>query len=49
MPLRAFREGRLRDAVVLSGYGQMLQAARSGKQNIAEGRSDAAASVEIEV
>lgn len=28
---------------------QMLQTARSGKQNIAEGRSDAAASVEFEI
>lgn len=30
-------------------YDQMLQAARSGKQNIAEGRSDAASSTEIEI
>lgn len=30
-------------------YDQMLQAARSGKQNIAEGRSDAAASAEMEI
>ena len=30
-------------------YDQMLQAARSGKQNIVEGRSDAASSAEIEI
>ena len=30
-------------------YDQMLQAARSGKQNIAEGRADAASSAEIEI
>lgn len=30
-------------------YDQMLQAARSGKQNIVEGRSDAATSAEIEI
>lgn len=30
-------------------YDQMLQAARSGKQNIVEGRSDAAASAEMEI
>ncbi len=30
-------------------YDQMLQAARSGKQNIVEGRADAAASAEIEI
>lgn len=30
-------------------YDQMLQAARSGKQNIAEGRYDAAASAEMEI
>lgn len=30
-------------------YDQMLQAARSGKQNIAEGRSDAASSAEMEI
>ena len=30
-------------------YDQMLQAARSGKQNIEEGRSDAATSAEIEI
>lgn len=30
-------------------YDQMLQAARSGKQNIVEGRSDAAVSAEIEI
>ncbi|MDE7336120.1 MAG: four helix bundle suffix domain-containing protein [Muribaculaceae bacterium] len=30
-------------------YDQMLQAARSGKQNIVEGRADAAASVEMEI
>ena len=29
-------------------YDQMLQATRSGKQNIVEGRSDAASSAEIE-
>lgn len=30
-------------------YDQMLQAARSGKQNIVEGRSDAASSAEMEI
>ncbi|MDE5652521.1 MAG: four helix bundle suffix domain-containing protein [Muribaculaceae bacterium] len=30
-------------------YDQMLQAARSGKQNIVEGRSDAGASAEMEI
>lgn len=30
-------------------YDQMLQAARSGKQNIVEGRSDAATSAEMEI
>lgn len=30
-------------------YDQMLQAARSGKQNIVEGRSDAATSAELEI
>lgn len=30
-------------------YDQMLQAARSGKQNIAEGRSDSASSIEMEI
>lgn len=30
-------------------HDQMLQAARSGKQNIVEGRSDAAASAEMEI
>lgn len=30
-------------------YDQMLQAARSGKQNIVEGRSDAATLAEIEI
>lgn len=30
-------------------YDQMLQAARSGKQNIAEGRADASASAEMEI
>lgn len=30
-------------------YNQMLQAARSGKQNIVEGRSDAASSAEMEI
>lgn len=30
-------------------YDQMLQAARSGKQNIVEGRADAASSAEIEI
>ena len=30
-------------------YDQMLQAARSGKQNIVEGRSDAAISAEMEI
>lgn len=30
-------------------YDQMLQAARSGKQNIAEGRADAASSAEMEI
>lgn len=30
-------------------YDQMLQVARSGKQNIVEGRSDAASSAEIEI
>lgn len=30
-------------------YDQMLQAARSGKQNIVEGRADAAASAEMEI
>lgn len=30
-------------------FDQMLQAARSGKQNIAEGRSDAASSAEMEI
>ncbi len=30
-------------------YDQMLQAARSGKQNIVEGRSDAASSTEMEI
>lgn len=30
-------------------FDQMLQAARSGKQNIVEGRSDAATSAEIEI
>lgn len=30
-------------------YDQMLQAARSGKQNIVEGRSDAACSAEMEI
>ncbi len=30
-------------------YDQMLQAARSGKQNIVEGRSDAASSLEMEI
>lgn len=30
-------------------HDQMLQAARSGKQNIAEGRSDAASSAEMEI
>lgn len=30
-------------------HDQMLQAARSGKQNIAEGRADAASSAEIEI
>lgn len=30
-------------------YDQMLQAARSGKQNIVEGRTDAAASAEMEI
>lgn len=30
-------------------YDQMLQAARSGKQNIVEGRTDAASSAEIEI
>lgn len=30
-------------------YDQMLQDARSGKQNIVEGRSDAASSAEMEI
>ena len=30
-------------------YDQMLQAARSGKQNMAEGRSDSASSAEMEI
>lgn len=30
-------------------YDQMLQAARSGKQNIVEGRSDSASSAEMEI
>lgn len=30
-------------------YDQMLQAARSGKQNLVEGRSDAASSAEMEI
>lgn len=30
-------------------HDQMLQAARSGKQNIVEGRSDAASSAEMEI
>lgn len=30
-------------------YNQMLQAARSGKQNIVEGRADAASSAEMEI
>lgn len=30
-------------------YDQMLQAARSGKQNIVEGRSDSASSAELEI
>ncbi len=30
-------------------YDQMLQAARSGKQNIVEGRADAASSAEMEI
>lgn len=42
-----FLQGRI--AVTDRTYDQMLQAARSGKQNIVEGRVDAATSAEIEI